>query len=151
MPQLQSFKQQDHIRWTFITKSGIDSLNAKKWFSLLDQQKTYYQIYLDPESHPLTAFIAPWGLYKWVGVPFGLSNASAEFQRYMENCLTDVKDKFAFSYLANVLVYSDDFDSHVDQLRKVFQILRENGIEVNAKKCKLFQRQINYLGCIITD
>ena len=88
---------------------------------------------------------------KWVRVPFGLSNASAEFQRYMENCLTDVKDKFAFSYLANVLVYSDDFDSHADQLRKVFQILRENGIEVNAKKCKLFQRKINYLGCIITD
>ena len=69
----------------------------------------------------------------------------------MENCLTDVRDKFAFPYLDDVLVYSDDFDSHVDHLRKVFQIVRENGIKVKAKKCKLFQKQINYLGRTITE
>ena len=69
----------------------------------------------------------------------------------MENCLTDVRDKFAFPSLDNVLVYSDDFDSYVDHLRKVFQILRENGIKVKAKKCKLFQKQINYLGRTITE
>ena len=125
-------------------QDAIDSLNGKEWFSLLDQQKAYHQIYLDPESHPLTAFITPLGLYEWVRVPFGLSNAPAEFQRYKENCFTDVRDKFAFPYLDDVLVYSDDFDSHVDHLRKVFQILRENGIKVKAKKCKLFQKQINY-------
>ena len=99
----------------------------------------------------LTAFITPWGLYEWVRVPFGLSNAPAEFQRYMENCLTDIRDKFASLYLDDVLVYSDDFDSHVDHLRKVFQIVRENGIKVKAKKCKLFQKQINYLGRTITE
>ena len=62
----------------------IDNLNRKKWFSLLDQQKTYCQIYLKPEDRPLTAFIPPWDLYDWVRVLFGLSNASSEFQRYME-------------------------------------------------------------------
>ena len=85
-------------------QDAIDSLNGKKWFSLLDQQKAYHQIYLDPESRPLTAFITPWGLYELVRVPFGLSNAPPEFQRYMENCLTDVRDKFAFPYLHDVLV-----------------------------------------------
>ena len=64
----------------------------------------------------------------------------------MENCLTDVRDKFAFPYLDNLLVFSDDFDS-----RKVFQISRENGSKVKAKKCKLFQKQINYLGRTITE
>ena len=49
-----------------------------------------------------------------------------------------------------MLVYSDDFDSHVDHLRKTFQILRENGIKVKVKKCKFFQKQ-NYLGRTITD
>ena len=33
----------------------------------------------------------------------------------------------------------------------MFQISRENGIKVKAKKCKLFQKQINYLGCAIAD
>ena len=56
----------------------------------------------------------------------------------MEKCLTDVRDKFAFPYFDDVLVYSNDFDSHVDHLHKVFQILRENGIKIKAKKCKLF-------------
>ena len=45
-------------------QDAIDSLNGKKWFSLLDQQKAYHQIYLDPESCPLTTFITPWGLYE---------------------------------------------------------------------------------------
>ena len=57
---------------------------------------------------------------------------------------------FAFSYLGDVIMYSDDFDSHVDPLRKVFQIVTENSIKVKAKKCKLFQKQINYLGRTIT-
>ena len=132
-------------------QDAIGSLNGKKWFSLLDQQKGYHQIYLDQESCRLTAFITPWDLYQWVRVPFGLSNAPVEFQRYMENCLTDVRDKFTCPYLDNMLVYSDDFDSYVDHLLKVLQILRENGIKVKAKNCKLFQKQINYLSRTITD
>ena len=132
-------------------QDAIDSLNGKKWFSLLDQQKAYHQIYLDPESRPLTAFITPWGLYEWVRVPFGLSNAPAVFQRYMEKCFFDIRDKFAFPYLDDVLVYSDDFTSHISHLRKVFSILREHGIKVKAKKCRLFQKQINYLGRTISD
>ena len=56
----------------------------------------------------------------------------------MENCLTDVRDKFVFPYLDDVLVYSDDPDSHIDHLGKGFQILRENGIKIKSKKRKLF-------------
>ena len=87
----------------------LDSFNSKKWFSLMDQQKAYHQIYLDPESRPLTALKTPWGLYEWVRVSFGLCNAPTEFQGHMENCLLDVRDEFAFPYLNNVLVCSDDF------------------------------------------
>ena len=43
-----------------------------------------------------------------------------EFQRYMESCLTEVRDKFEFRYLDDMLVYSDDFDLHVDHLCEVF-------------------------------
>ena len=42
-----------------IVQDSIDNLYGKKWFSLLDQQKSYHQIYLDPESRPLTVFITP--------------------------------------------------------------------------------------------
>ena len=58
----------------------------------------------------------------------------------MENCLTGVRDISAFPYLDDVLVYSDDFDSNVDHLHKVFQILRENSIKVKAKKMQIISK-----------
>ena len=93
------------------------------WMTLLWHQSgpPGYHHHLAPESCPLTAFIKLWGFYDLVGVTFGLSNASAEFQRYTKNCLNEVRDKFAFPYLDCVLVYSDDFVSYVHHLRKVFQ------------------------------
>ena len=58
----------------------------------------------------------------------------------MENYLLDVSDEFAFPYLDDILVDSDNFKAHINHLQRVFNILREHGIKVNAKKCKLFQK-----------
>ena len=58
----------------------------------------------------------------------------------MGNCLTDVADKFAFPYLDDVLVYSDDSESHVDHLRKVFQMLRENCIKLKEKTIQISRK-----------
>lgn len=48
----------------------LDSLTGSSWFSVLNQGKAYHQGFLDPNSHPLTAFITPWGLYQWVRILF---------------------------------------------------------------------------------
>src|SRR6266540_4981657 len=77
---------------------------------------------------------------------FGLTNASATFQRLMNYVLHDYLNNFVVVYLDNILVCSDTFKEHLTHLRKVFDKLREANLVIKLKKCKFEQRKIKFLG-----
>ena len=127
----------------------LENLGGNQYFSILDQGKVYHQLYLKPECCHYTGFITPWGLYEWVRVPFGLMNAPAVFQRFIEQCFQDYRDHFIVPYIDDLLVYSKDFNSLVEHLRLTLQRLQQHGVKIKAKKCQLFKQEVRYLGRIV--
>ena len=128
----------------------LDGLVGNTSFSVLDMGKAYHQAFLHPESRHLTVFITPWGLLEWNRIPFGLTNAPAQFKRFMEGCLDEVRDKYRCPLFRCCPSFSNTFEEHIDHLQIVLQKLRSKGVKLKPQKCELFKNKVKYFGRIVT-
>jgi len=132
---------------------ALDSLGAAKpkYFSTLDLASGYWQIGLEESAKPLTAFVTQDGLYEFERMPFGLHNAPATFQRAMQEVLRGLNWKFVLCYLDDVIVFSSSFSEHLSHLRQIFHRLRQAGLKLQPKKCTFGQKEVKYLGHVVSE
>ena len=73
-----------------------------------------------------TAFRTKYGHFKFLVMPFGLCNAPATFQAFMNEIFCDLLDTCVVIYLDNILVYSKTPEEHEEHLRLVLERLKKH-------------------------
>ena len=114
----------------------LDCLHGVVWFSTLDPKSGYWQVDLEEEAKPLTAFtMDPLGFQEFEHMPFGLTNAPATFQRLMKSCLGELHLNWCIIYLDNIILFSQTPEEHLHRLKVVFNKLKSAGLKLIPSKC----------------
>ena len=130
----------------------LDCLGGATIFTSLDLRSGYWQVEMEEESKPLTAFtVGPLGFYECERMPFGLTNAPVTFQCLMENCLGELHLSWCIIYLDDIIVFSDIPSEHLRRLRDVFAKLDKAGLKLKPNKSEFFKTRITYLGHIVSS
>ena len=129
----------------------LDCLHGVVWFSTLDLKSSYWQVELEEEAKPLTAFtMGPLGFWECEYIPFGLTNTLATFQRLMESCLGELNLNWCIIYLDDIIVFSRTLEENLHRLKAVTSKLRAASLKLKPTKCDLFKQQNNYLGHVVS-
>ena len=121
-----------------------------QFFSKLDMKSGFWQIPIKEEDKHKTAFITPNGLYEWNVLAQGLKNSPPSFQRIMADVLSPCR-QFSLVYIDDIVIYSRTFEEHVKHLTQVLSILSNHNFQLNASKCLILYRQIDYLSHTISQ
>jgi len=117
-----------------------------KVFSTIDLFSGFYQIPMFHEDIPKTSFTTMYGNYQFRVMPFGLCNAPGTFQREMNRIFFPLIGKCMFIYIDDLIIFSPTFEQHIEDLKKVFDILKDNGLKINLDKCDFFKESVELLG-----
>ena len=133
-----------------LIETTLDGLSGAKFFTSLDLQSGYWQVEIEEEDKPKTAFrVDGIGFFECNRMPFGLTNAPAVFQRLMEQTLADLSNVLV--YIDDIIIHSKDFDQHLQDLEKCFIRIKDAGLKLKPSKCQVFRKEVKYLGHYISE
>ena len=128
----------------------LDALGGSSYFSTLDLRSGFWQTALDPHDADKTAFVTRRGQFRFKVLSFGLANAPSLFQRIMDLVLAGLSWECCLVYVDDIIVFAKTFEQHATRLTMVFKRLQDAGLKLRPDKCKLFQRRVAFLGCIVS-
>ena len=129
---------------------------ANHMFSIMDLKQAFHQQPLRPESRHITCTHTPMGIFQWRVNVMGLKNAGIQFQQMMDDRFQSVKD-FANPYIDDILVGTRKIEgedlrvTHERDLRRVLELLKNEKLVADPKKCKFFVKEVEFCGHILGD
>ncbi|GFT03324.1 retrovirus-related Pol polyprotein from transposon 17.6 [Trichonephila clavipes] len=128
----------------------LHDAKSTAFMSTLDLKSGYHQVEVNPVDQDKTAFVCPFGTFRYKRMPFGLRNAPATFQRLMDQFRNGLPNVNILVYLDDIVVLSETFEQHIEDLKMVFDRLKKLKLCANREKCKFVCSRVKYLGFWIT-
>ena len=129
----------------------FDRLREAKYFTKLDLKSAYNLVRIREGDEYKTAFRTRYGHFEYLVMPFGLKNAPATFQHFINDVLGEYLDEFAFAYIDDILIYSETLEEHRTHVKKILKKLQESGLYAKLSKCEFEVQKTTFLGHIISD
>jgi hypothetical protein len=129
----------------------FDQLAGAQVFFKIDLCFGYHQIKICDEDIPKTAFSTRYGLYEYLIMSFGLTNALAHFMYLMNSVLMSELDKFVMVFIDDILVYLESMEDHEEHLRVVLQRLRDHQLYAKFSMCEFWINKVSFLGHVISS
>jgi hypothetical protein len=129
----------------------LDELSGASWFTCLDMRAGFHQVRLKPGEEYKTAFQTHCGHYEFRVMAFGLTGAPGTFQEAVNSTLSPCLRKFVLVFFDDILIYSATYADHLLHIKLVFELLAQDKWKIKLSKCTFAQRQISYLGHVISE
>lgn len=134
-----------------LIKETLNRLSKAKWYTKLDLRQGYNQIRMADGEEWKTAFRTRYGLFEYMVMRFGLTNAPATFQHFINDCLRKYLDVFCTAYLDDILIYSDSLEDHQSHVSKVLEVLQQNGVLLKPEKCEFHTQSTIYSVLVVEN
>ena len=117
----------------------LDAPKKARYYTKIELRSAYHLVRIARGDEWKTTFRTRYGSFEWLVMPFGLSNAPSAFQRFMNELFSDLLDICVVVYLDDILIYSDNLDSHKNHVMEVLKRLQNNGLYASPAKCAFHQ------------
>jgi len=128
----------------------MDQLHEASVFLKIDLRSGYHQILVKVEDVQKTTFRSSCGLYEYVLMSFGVTDAPSLFMDFMNRIFHLFLHKFFVVFIDDILIYSRIEEGHRERLKTILKILREKQLYAKFSKCEFWLKEVNFLRHVIS-